>query len=36
LTDDGDIEINGRDVREKAPTMGQRDLFEAGGGERLS
>jgi len=28
LTDDGNIEINGRDVREKAPTMGQRDLFE--------
>jgi hypothetical protein len=28
LTDDGYIEINGRDVREKAPTMGQRDLFE--------
>jgi hypothetical protein len=28
VTNDGNIEINGRDVREKAPTMGQRDLFE--------
>jgi hypothetical protein len=27
LTDDGNIEITGRDVREKTPSAGQRDLF---------
>jgi hypothetical protein len=28
LTDTGDVEITGRDVREKTPPVGQRDLFE--------
>jgi hypothetical protein len=27
LTDDGNVEINGRDVREKISLPGQRDLF---------
>jgi hypothetical protein len=29
LTEDGNVEINGRDVREKIATAGQRDLFRA-------
>ena len=28
LTEDGNIEITGRDLREKAPPVGQRNLFE--------
>jgi hypothetical protein len=27
LTDDGNIEINGRDLRERSPAGGRRDLF---------
>jgi hypothetical protein len=27
LTEDGNVEITGRDVREKTPSAGQRDLF---------
>jgi hypothetical protein len=29
LTEDGNVEITGRDLREKSPTVGQHDLFEA-------
>jgi Protein of unknown function (DUF1488) len=29
LTDDGNVEITGRDLREKSPVAGQSDLFEA-------
>jgi hypothetical protein len=28
LTDDGNVEITGRDLREKNPPVGQRNLFE--------
>jgi hypothetical protein len=28
LTDDGNVEITGRDLRERTPPVGQRDLFE--------
>jgi hypothetical protein len=28
LTEDGNVEITGRDLREKHPAAGQRDLFE--------
>jgi hypothetical protein len=30
LTDDGNVEITGRDVREKTPPVGQGSLFETG------
>jgi hypothetical protein len=30
LTDDGNVEITGRDLREKSPPAGQRNLFERG------
>jgi hypothetical protein len=29
LTEDGNVEITGRDVREKNPPVGQGSLFEA-------
>jgi hypothetical protein len=28
LTEDGNVEITGRDLREKNPPTGQRDLFD--------
>jgi hypothetical protein len=31
LTDDGNIEITGRDLREKVPVVGQHDLFDGAG-----
>ena len=31
LTDDGNVEITGRDLREKTPPIGQGSLFETGG-----
>src|SRR5712691_12296713 len=34
LTDDGNIEITGRDLREKNPALSQRDLFDQRVGRR--
>jgi hypothetical protein len=31
LTDDGNVEITGRDLREKVPLVGQHDLFDGAG-----
>lgn len=31
LTDDGNVEITGRDLREKVPVVGQHDLFDGMG-----
>jgi hypothetical protein len=31
LTEDGNVEITGRDLREKTPPVGQGSLFETGG-----
>jgi len=30
LADDGNVEITGRDLREKSPPIGQHNLFEPG------
>ena len=35
LTDDGNVEITGRDLRERAPPVGRRSLFETGGARAL-
>jgi hypothetical protein len=35
LTDDGNVEITGRDLRERTPTVGQGSLFETGGARVL-
>jgi hypothetical protein len=35
LTDDGNVEITGRDLREKTPPVGQGSLFETGGARVL-
>jgi hypothetical protein len=35
LTDDGNVEIAGRDLREKTPPAGQSSLFETGGARVL-
>ena len=35
LADDGNVEITGRDLREKTPPAGQHSLFEMGGARVL-
>src|SRR5580700_757741 len=35
LTDDGNVEITGRDLREKVPVVGQHDLFDGAGSHGL-
>jgi len=36
LTDDGNVEITGRDLRERTPPAGQRDFFHQSPSARLS
>jgi hypothetical protein len=35
LTEDGNVEITGRDLRERTPPVGQTSLFETGGARVL-